>query len=164
MIGQDMKHGRNDWTKTWLGKKWNTRGKSVTFFFSHSSLHMQPCYTLLFIYSHVAVHGKIAGRWIGDRTISFIYTNWQIKNALKIRILKNPWLLIRSSRSQIFLKISVLKNLGDLTGKHLCWSLFLIKLQACGQIHSNDSSTTAEHHWWLLHYSNVTLAVVTSVS
>ena len=36
----------------------------------------------------------------------------------------------RSSRSQIFFKIGVLKDFGDFTGKNLCWSLFLIKLQA----------------------------------
>ena len=36
-------------------------------------------------------------------------------------------LMFRSSRSQMFLKISVLKNFANLTGKHLCWSLFLIQ-------------------------------------
>ena len=36
----------------------------------------------------------------------------------------------RSSRSQMFFKIGVLKNFAMFTGKHLCWSLFLIKLQA----------------------------------
>ena len=29
----------------------------------------------------------------------------------------------------MLLKISGLKNFANLTGKHLCWSLFLIKLQ-----------------------------------
>ena len=38
--------------------------------------------------------------------------------------------IIRSSRSQMFLKIGVLKNFVIFTGKHLCWILFLIKLQA----------------------------------
>ena len=28
----------------------------------------------------------------------------------------------------MFYKIGVLKNFADFTGKHLCWSLFLIKL------------------------------------
>ena len=32
----------------------------------------------------------------------------------------------RSSPSQMFLKIGVLKNFGNFTAKHLCWSLFLI--------------------------------------
>ena len=33
---------------------------------------------------------------------------------------------------QMFYKKGVLKNLSKFTGKHLCWSLFLIKLQASG--------------------------------
>ena len=36
----------------------------------------------------------------------------------------------RSSRSQMFFKILTFKNFAIFTGKHLCWSLFLIKLQA----------------------------------
>ena len=32
--------------------------------------------------------------------------------------------------SQMFFKIGVLKNFTICTGKHLCWSLFLMKLQA----------------------------------
>ena len=39
-------------------------------------------------------------------------------------------LVFRSSRSQMFLKIGVLKNVANFTGIHLCWSLFLIKLQS----------------------------------
>ena len=35
----------------------------------------------------------------------------------------------RSSLLQIFFKLVVLKNFANLTGKHLFWSLFLIKLQ-----------------------------------
>ena len=37
---------------------------------------------------------------------------------------------IRSSRSQMLFKIGVLKNFSIFTRKHLCWILFLIKLQA----------------------------------
>ena len=36
----------------------------------------------------------------------------------------------RSSRSQIFYKKRVLTNFAKFTGKHLCWSLFLITLPA----------------------------------
>ena len=36
----------------------------------------------------------------------------------------------RSSLSQMFFKIGVLKNFANFIGKHQCWSLFLIKLQA----------------------------------
>ena len=35
----------------------------------------------------------------------------------------------RSSRSRLLFKISVLKNFANFTGKHLCWSVFSIKLQ-----------------------------------
>ena len=38
----------------------------------------------------------------------------------------------RSSRSQMFFKIGVVKNFAMFTRKHLCWSLFLIKMQAFG--------------------------------
>ena len=36
----------------------------------------------------------------------------------------------RSTRLQMFFKIGVLKNFANFTRKHLCWSFFLIKLQA----------------------------------
>ena len=36
--------------------------------------------------------------------------------------------LSRSSHSQMFFEIGVLENSAIFTGKHLCWSLFLIKL------------------------------------
>ena len=38
--------------------------------------------------------------------------------------------IIRNSLSQMFFKICVLKIFPVFTGKHLCWRLFLIKLQA----------------------------------
>ena len=37
------------------------------------------------------------------------------------------------SRLQMFFKMGVFKNFANLTGKDLCWSLFLIKLQASRQ-------------------------------
>ena len=43
-------------------------------------------------------------------------------------------IFFRSSRSQMFLRIGVLKNFANFTGKHLRWSLFLIKLQSCSFI------------------------------
>ena len=36
----------------------------------------------------------------------------------------------RSCLSQMFFKIVVLKNFANFIGKHQCWSIFLIKLQA----------------------------------
>ena len=36
----------------------------------------------------------------------------------------------RKSRSQMFFQIGAVQNLVNFTEKHLCWSLFSIKLQA----------------------------------
>ena len=44
--------------------------------------------------------------------------------------LSSGFSIFRSSRSQMLLKIDILKNFVNFIGKHLCWSLFLIKLQA----------------------------------
>ena len=41
---------------------------------------------------------------------------------------------VKSSRSQMFFKIGVLKNLCNFTGELLCWSLFLTKLQVSGAV------------------------------
>ena len=38
--------------------------------------------------------------------------------------------VFRSSHAQMLCKIGALKDFANFTGKHLCWSLFLIKLQA----------------------------------
>ena len=44
---------------------------------------------------------------------------------LKIKNLtQNLSLKFRNSRSQMFFKVGVLKNIANFTAKHLCWSLF----------------------------------------
>ena len=51
----------------------------------------------------------------------------------------------RSSRWQIFFKICVIKNFANSKGKHLCWSLCLIKLQVSRPafLSKRDSNTGA---------------------
>ena len=51
--------------------------------------------------------------------------------------------MFRSNRLQMFFKIGVLRNFANFTGKHLCWSLFLIKSQARrpGTLLKSDSKT-----------------------
>ena len=53
------------------------------------------------------------------------------------------YLIFRSSRSQMFFKIGVLKNFANFTAKHLCWSTFFIKLQAwrAAALLKRDSNT-----------------------
>ena len=66
----------------------------------------------------------------------------------------------RSNHSQIFFKMGVLKNFVISTGKHLSWSVFLIKLQIknrlqhkCFPVNNAKFSRTPffrEHFRWLL--------------
>ena len=49
---------------------------------------------------------------------------------IPIQLLFLSYRCYRSSRSQMFFEIGVLKFFAIFTGKHLCWSLTLIKLQA----------------------------------
>ena len=69
-------------------------------------------------------------------SISCIYTFTYIYIYLYIYLISFSlcmWLYValdKSGRSQMFLKLDVFKNFAMSTGKHLCWSLFLIKLQA----------------------------------
>ena len=51
---------------------------------------------------------------------------------------------VQSSRSQMSCKIDVFKNFAVITGKHLCWSLFVIKLPACkpANLLKRDSNTS----------------------
>ena len=51
---------------------------------------------------------------------------------LFVHVGKNSSETLRTSRSQIFFKIGVLKNFSMFAKKHLCASLFLIKLHARG--------------------------------
>ena len=46
-----------------------------------------------------------------------------------ILIFQQVFWINRSSRSEMFFKIGILKNFAIITGKHLCWSPFLIKLR-----------------------------------
>ena len=54
------------------------------------------------------------------------FINQKIFKALSMIMLQK----YRSSRSQMFFKIGVRKTFENFPGKHLCWRLLLIKLQA----------------------------------
>ena len=60
-----------------------------------------------------------------------------------------------ASHRRCDVKKDVLKNLANLTGKHLCWSLFLTKLKAwrCATLSKRDSNTGA-FLWNLLNVKN----------
>ena len=61
---------------------------------------------------------------------------WTWKNYFWVLLLLSLWIDILSSQHislyqspEVFCKKSVLKNFANFKGKHLCWSLFLIKLR-----------------------------------
>ena len=69
----------------------------------------------------------------------------------------------------MFFEIGVLKNFAIFSGKHLCWSVFLIKLQACNfPVNTANFVRTAffkkskDWHSWANH-TEQTLYVVISV-
>ena len=92
----------------------------------------------------------------------------QLIIVLKRSVLIHPIMSLASEAvlRRCFLKIGRLKNSTNLTGKHLCWSFFLIKLQAwrpatllkrnsntddsCETCEIFKSTFLAEHLWWLL--------------
>ena len=60
----------------------------------------------------------------------------------------------RSSRSQMFFKIGILKNFAIITGKHLCWSVFSIELQTWRSAALlNRDSNTGVSMWILQNFS-----------
>ena len=70
----------------------------------------------------------------------------------------------RRNRSQMFFKIGGLKNFTTSTRKYLCWSPFLIKLEASAPVLKRTPTQVLsceycqifknrffiKHHWWLL--------------
>ena len=59
----------------------------------------------------------------------FFISIFSVYSAIQARI-NTGWAHDKISCSQMFFKIVVFKNFANFTGKHLCWSLFSIKLQA----------------------------------
>ena len=59
----------------------------------------------------------------------FFISIFTVFSAIQARI-NTGWAHDKISCSQMFFKLVVFKNFANFTGKHLCWSLFLIKLQA----------------------------------
>ena len=69
---------------------------------------------------------------------------WSVAVNLDIPSILNEVLwLLRSGRLQIILIVGVLKYFAIFTGKRLCWSIFLIKLQAFRSVTllKSDSNT-----------------------
>ena len=80
-----------------------------------------------------------------------LYTKWSIVVANINKFLIQNTSRGRSSRLQMIFKIDVLKDFAIFTGKHLCWSLFLIMFQALRSATlSERDSITGVFWWWIL--------------
>ena len=78
---------------------------------------------------------KFPGKFIGPNLffpwlLVFYYLTDAFVLVLFTSSTSRPHPLCRSSRSQMFFKKDVLRNFANFTEKHMCWSPFLIKLQA----------------------------------
>ena len=58
---------------------------------------------------------------------------------------KYVFIVFRNSLMQMFFKTVVARNCAMFTGKHLCWSLFLIK----NNLNSTFSQRRLQHRWFL---------------
>ena len=86
----------------------------------------------------------------------FLKRLWLIPNILKWQDCKiftklvPSQTLLRSSHRRCSVKKGVFKNLGKFTEKRLCWSLFLIKLQAFRPTTSLNSDSNIDVFLWNL--------------
>ena len=144
-------------------------------FFSYSVFEFSDCD--FFSISVRSTHTRyIQGAWKANQfqvTVSFLYPLKRSKNrrffdifrGCRRRTLAWNWIWMndrankRSIRSQMFFKIGILKNFTIFTGKHLCWSVSLIKLQTFRLQHKCfpvkfvtflKTPYFTEHLWWLL--------------
>ena len=70
---------------------------------------------------------------------------WYITEKCKIEK-ENSLISYTSSHQRCSINRAVLKNFTILTGKHMCWSLFLIKVQASGHIYNDIGISRPKSH------------------
>ena len=89
---------------------------------SHPCLRRQTIFKVVNKCTRAIIFGvKFAHTYMTYTYITFIYSFLSLQ------------LTYRSSHEICSIEKAVFKNFAISTGKHLCWSLFLIKLQACLQ-------------------------------
>ena len=107
------------------------------------SLVVTLCTTLLSFYKRSKLNVFLI------RFLSCLYTTRIWLNLITLKA-------FRSSCSQMFYKIGVLKNFAKFTGKHLCWSHFLIKLHTCFPMIFVESSLKIKQRFCLNKLAKVT--------
>ena len=128
------------------------------------------CHSFIFVKQYTLCHSNSTSYSdvIVFRCTSFFYfiRFVVIADSLKDKNWKTPLsniILLEALVCKCSLKIDVLKNFANFTGKHLCWSLFLIKLQVfkTATLLKGESNTSVcriftafftERSQWLLLY------------
>ena len=125
-----------DWVLNWLTKCFsksqifNSSHRLVSYWtFMLNAIKKLQCHLILFLVYLVFVFYQYY-RVSGMFHEMLVKTNGSFSYETVMNIVKLRLSACRSSRSQMFFKIGVLKNFAIFTGKHLCWSL----LQACNFI------------------------------
>ena len=70
----------------------------------------------------------ITPRYVSDKLVMYCFLSFFPLDFNHVLDIRSKFLNAKSSCSQMFFKIGFLKNFTIYTGKHLCWSLFLLKV------------------------------------
>ena len=98
-----------------------SRTEALIFLKHHTRLFVEPAnWALLF----VSLMATVLVQPLNKMRMKYVFNN-KFRMIMPIKTLP---LNFRNSRSQMFFKISVLKNFAIFAVKHLCWRYFLIKL------------------------------------
>ena len=107
--------------------------RELVFLFSHRGSHFLKRHTRLFVVPSgnliQAVLFFSLMTIVLVQSLNKMHMKYVLHNKFRMIIFHDQKALslnFKSSRSQMFFKIDVLKNLAMFTGKHLCWSYFLI--------------------------------------
>ena len=120
-----------------------SRTEALIFFKCHTRLFVEPYWQ-----SDFKLHAFLVQAEVLMQSPNKIHVKYAFHNKFRMIIFHDQKALslnFKSSRSQMFFKIDVLKNLAMFTGKHLCWSYFLIQLQGwrTAIVLQRDSNTSA---------------------
>ena len=131
--------------------------RELVFLFSHGGSHFLKRHTRLFVepyrQSDLALLFFSLMTNVLVQSLNKMHMKYVLHNKFRMIIFHDQKALslnFKNSCLQMFFKIDVLKNLAIFTGKHLCWSYFLIKLQGwrTAILLKRDSNTSAS--LWIL--------------
>ena len=100
---------------------------------SRTATYLQPVWIMVFLYATTVSLIKLIFYIKNKKAVDLRLQHRINRNNSFSRKHINVTILVRfylTSRLKVFCKKGVLRNFSKFTGKHQCWSVFLIKLQA----------------------------------